>query len=558
VSESTVIREFLVALGFKTDESALKKFDDGISKATKTVFSLAAAVEATAIIVSVGVARVASNLEALYFASIKAGDSASNLKAFDRASENLGTQTGEALLSVQGLARFLRTNPGGEGLLESLGVKTRDVNGQLRGTTDMMLGLSRQFQQMPFYLASQYAGMFGISEDTLRAMRSSGFAEEIERMRTRMEGMDWKKATEDSHRFMMEMRNLRTVVEALGLQVYNALSRRLGMSVEQLAEWLAKNGPVVADRIAEIIVNVLDVAERVGAWITWLVTKFIEWDKATDGWSTRLLGFLVVLKLFGGAEIIGGLLALAGAFIKLGGGMISAAGAGTGLLALLGKVGLVGAAGGAGWWAGGKLYENLSDGVQEKIGKTVATVAGLLGSKTARDALAVNDPLTYFRLNGWSKEQAAGIVANLQAESGMNPQAVGDNGEAFGIAQWHPDRQAAFEKWAGHGIRESSLAEQMDFVNYELKRGAERKAGALLAASRTARQAGEVVSRFYERPAAAEAEATRRGQAAVQIAQETTIRVDGSGDPLAAGRAVASEQNRVNAELVRNLQVAVQ
>ena len=558
MAESSVIREFLVALGFKTDEAALKKFDQGISDATKKVVSLATAIEATAIAVSIGVTRMASNLEALYFASLKTNASATNLKAFDRAAQNLGTQAGEALQSVQGLARFMRENPGGEGLLQSLGAQTRQVNGQLRDTTDIMLGLAQRFATMPYYLASQYAGMFGISEDTLRAMRGGGFQREVERMRERMRDTGFEKASKDAHRFMMQLRDLVTQLQAFGIRVYDALALRLGGGLSTFTQWLRVNGPVLSERVAEILMTVLELAQIIGKAIGWLVGKFIEWDKATDGWSTRLLALLVVLKMFGGAAIIGGILSLAGAFVKLAGGMVTAASSGTGLLALLGRLGLVGAAGAAGWWAGGKIYEHLSENLQDKIGKAVAVVVGAFGSKRAREAIATNDPMTFFRLSGWSKEQAAGIVANLQDESGMNPHAIGDGGKAYGIAQWHPDRQANYKRWAGKDIRESSLAEQLDFVNYELKQGAERKAGALLAAARSARQAGDIVARYYERPANVDKEAAERGRAAVHIAQETNIHIDGSSDPLSTGRAAANEQQRVNAELTRNLQVAVQ
>ena len=120
-------------------------------------------------------------------------------------------------------------------------------------------------------------------------------------------------------------------------------------------------------------------------------------------------------------------------------------------------------------------------------------------------------PQQFFESKGWSAAQAAGIVANLQAESNMNPGAVGDGGKAYGIAQWHPDRQAAFAKWAGKDIKGSSVEEQLAFVHYEMTEGAEQRAGNALRQALTAQRAGEVVSRQYERPADADGEATRRG-----------------------------------------------
>ena len=89
MAQSNVIKEFLVKLGYKHDEASLKQFKDGIVHATKVVVGFAAAVEATAVAVSVGVAKFASNLEALYFASIRTGSAAASLKAFDRAATSV-------------------------------------------------------------------------------------------------------------------------------------------------------------------------------------------------------------------------------------------------------------------------------------------------------------------------------------------------------------------------------------------------------------------------------------------------------------------------------------
>jgi len=41
---------------------------------------------------------------------------------------------------------------------------------------------------------------------------------------------------------------------------------------------------------------------------------------------------------------------------------------------------------------------------------------------------------------GWSKEAAAVMAGNVQAESGFKTGSVGDSGTSFGLAQWHADR----------------------------------------------------------------------------------------------------------------------
>ena len=125
--------------------------------------------------------------------------------------------------------------------------------------------------------------------------------------------------------------------------------------------------------------------------------------------------------------------------------------------------------------------------------------------------------MDYFTAQGWTPAQAAGIVANLQRESGLSTTAVGDGGSAYGLAQWHPDRQAAFQHFTGHSIRNSTFAEQLAFVNYEMSRGAEQGAGNRLHGATDAASAGSIVSRYYERPGDVSGEASRRAQIAQQI-----------------------------------------
>ncbi|BCF88668.1 phage tail tip lysozyme [Paraburkholderia largidicola] len=163
------------------------------------------------------------------------------------------------------------------------------------------------------------------------------------------------------------------------------------------------------------------------------------------------------------------------------------------------------------------------------LGSRVGTGFERFGNALRGNGLSTNDELAagingntttaidYFQSRGWSRSQAIGIVANLQRESQVDPTAVGDNGQAYGIAQWHKDRQDAFQKWAGNWIGNSTLEQQLGFVDYELRNGNERAAGSALAGASTPEQAADIVSRLYERPGAADSEAAARSQFAGQL-----------------------------------------
>lgn len=108
----------------------------------------------------------------------------------------------------------------------------------------------------------------------------------------------------------------------------------------------------------------------------------------------------------------------------------------------------------------------------------------------------------FFEDKGWTKEQSAGIVGNLFVESGLRTDAVGDGGKAYGIAQWHPDRQATFERVYGKPIKQSSFQEQLEYVNWELN-NTEKRAGDALRGAGSAADAAAIVDKQYERSSGA-------------------------------------------------------
>ena len=122
--------------------------------------------------------------------------------------------------------------------------------------------------------------------------------------------------------------------------------------------------------------------------------------------------------------------------------------------------------------------------------------------------------MRYFESQGWTKEQAAGIVANLIYESGgqlNHRQAQFGGGPGYGLAQWENPRQADFKRVMGVDIRESTFEQQLAFVQWELK-NTESRAGNALRGAGSAADAANVFLRQFERPRdpdASQAERTR-------------------------------------------------
>lgn len=99
---------------------------------------------------------------------------------------------------------------------------------------------------------------------------------------------------------------------------------------------------------------------------------------------------------------------------------------------------------------------------------------------------------------------AAGLVGNMMQESGVdiNPAAVGDNGNAFGSAQWNGPRRRAYLGYASQrGVDPSDFDTQIDYLLHEGKTS-EKAAWDRIMAAKSAEEAAVAGSRYFWRPGA--------------------------------------------------------
>lgn len=141
----------------------------------------------------------------------------------------------------------------------------------------------------------------------------------------------------------------------------------------------------------------------------------------------------------------------------------------------------------------------IESGQIAKVAKPSSIASGS-AEKGAGETGSAKTAIEFFMSNGWAPHQAAGIVGNLQAESGasLRTDAVGDGGKAYGIAQWHPPRQENFRKAFGKDIRRSTFEEQLKFIQWELE-NTEKVAGQYLKSAKTAEEAAWLFDQYYER-----------------------------------------------------------
>ena len=178
-----ILKEFLVAVGFKADEDGARKVGEHIRTMTLGAVALGASLELLAATAFAATARISKTYSDIYYQSKKVGDSAGNIKAFSHAVSQLGGTAEEAGATLEEFSRRISAGgPGQEKWLEQFIGQTRDAKGALRETSEMVDSLlhSKKFTGSAEYLQRRYIEMAGIGENVWRASKDPNWQRHIE------------------------------------------------------------------------------------------------------------------------------------------------------------------------------------------------------------------------------------------------------------------------------------------------------------------------------------------------------------------------------------------
>lgn len=462
--------------------------------------------------------------------------------------------------------------------LSALGVAMADASGKARPVEDILLDLSGAFEKLPRTTANNLGRMMGIDEGTMNLLLKGRQEVELMVKRQKEFGAVSKEQAAQASKLQESLRRGKQTFEAWGrailVEAAPAIEKLLSM-LDAFGTWVMDNKEAVQNFLLIMAVGLAAVAAAatpinlVVVAVTALAAalallyqdyqtwkrggdSLIDWGKWEPGikaaingltWIRNLLADVMYRGIAMGDAIVHGFAAALDS-IKLVKAMLSDL-----AYRAAATADILGAVFHRDWARARAAYAELKQGngapqqALVELNQDAAREAFALGEvvngngkpyapeyrddlgnarKTAETPTlegGKKQAVDYFVAQGWSKEQAAGIAANLQRESMFAPGAVGDKGAAYGIAQWHPDRQAEFARVFGKPIQGSSLQDQLAFVQYELTKGQEQGAGAKLKTATSAAQAAGIISKNYERPADTEGEAVRRGKLADMLMQ---------------------------------------
>ncbi len=476
----------------------------------------------------------------LGFSAARIGISASRLQSLQGAARMAGASAGSLTSGLQSLQDTL-TNAAAGRDAEAV-VMFRQLGIEFRGLTaaDALPKLADRIAAIrnPTLQAMVATKLFGAAGEELLPFlrRGSAGMREYEDA-ARRHGLINEKGVKAAGDFQRAQTNLKMAVEGLGYAVAERLAPVLLPMLNDLAGWIDRHRTDIAEtigRIADAFKSWIDGGglDRLTEQIGHLIERVDAIAQAFGGWKVAAIALGAVLT----AKVLAPVLRLSGLLVRMG--------------SVIGWARLL--TGGL-WGAVTQLHGDTDpnatpDGVypgfkpdmdgsvhnfRNDVWNPLRRAAGWVGDKlgiTGGNASA-GGVMQQLQALGWSPEAAAGLAANFQAESGFNPALVGDNGQAYGIGQWHPDRQAEFQRLFGRPIQGSSLAQQLAFADWELRAGKEQRAGRMLMGAKTATEAGQIGSLFYERPRDRWGQAQARGRLAQDIYRAGGASVAGPGAP---------------------------
>jgi hypothetical protein len=532
-----VIKEFLVGLGFQVDEQGLKKFEDGIKGATIAVAAIGAASMAAAGAVVAFVAGVADRLDAVGDSADRIGTTVDELMRLQYAATLSGSSAEAATATMENLGRIAGEAAQGIGrgakVFADLGLSAKDASGNLKPTTQLLGEVGEKIKDLSRGEQMAVLGKLGIDPTMIGAI-TGGMQElgaEFDALYSAA-GVDLNQAAEASGLFNDALDRLRMTFDAVKTAVAVKFMPQITRGIDTVRKFLIQNLPKIINAITPVINIILRIAEafitlagRIASGAMTVIGWFVKLNDATGGWAGYILMAAAAWKYLNLAFLktpLGMLIALAAAValliddfltFKEGGDSLIDWGSGFGLV----MQGVTAAL------TGFLAYLALSKAAV--IAMTIATNAWTAATAIANGIMnAARIAVLLFNLVLYANPIGL-VVAAIGALIAAG---------ALLIANWDTVKAwfASFFDWLVEGF--NKIAEWGGKVAGVFGFG-----GGGAPASAPSPQAAAAIT---------------GGQQSVN--QQTQIVVQGGGNPEATARAVAGQQNRVNADMARNMKGA--
>ena len=471
-----------------------KKFSGSLSSVRSSFLSLRTIM--TGFLVGAGISRLAESVTKISNLSQITGQSVGSIRALGNVFEQLGYSAGEANGTIQSIsdalanANYGGASPGALIPFLNFGIQTKDKDGNPRDAAEMLLELGEAVKKSSATImeARMKLKAMGFSNADIAFMTADNAREMLAQQRANAEAFE-KQAEEAKklNRFIKELEQTFTSLGVQALPVVEPIVKDVTDGLQKLVAVANENPEGAQMAIKAIGAAALAAKGPIGMLIAGLLVLKELYEQSKDWLANgNEIQKNVVSGEYEGNTVDPSNYNIDPKSEKTGDW-------GTGFYKTT-----------SGW---------LDSGIKAfKDAWGDDPVAGGLPGKNGKDK--ASQVMDFFVSKGYSVDEAKAIAANLQGESSFDEKAVGDGGKAYGLAQWHPDRQAQFRKLFNKDIRAATFQEQLEFVDWEL-RNTHRKALREMRKARTLGDKTGAFTRHYEIPADIAGASAKRAQIAM-------------------------------------------
>src|SRR5574343_979367 len=271
-----ILRSFLVSVGFRIDDNAFRRFQEGMSRADSKALLVAKSVTAVAVAAEAMVHIFSMSMEKLYYASQRTKASVKNIQALEYGAQQIGISADTARGSLEAMASAIRMNPGLRGLLDQMLGRSTAGEDQVK----VMLDLVQKLSTMPHMVGAQFAQMFGMDEQTflMYKQKMPELLEAMERRRrlAKQSGIDEERAAANAREYMNLWRTLLERIEIVSQKLASDLLPQFKKLVEFLDDAVTKAADFsfdpatikyvqeMRDALFGIVDSLIQIAEKVG------------------------------------------------------------------------------------------------------------------------------------------------------------------------------------------------------------------------------------------------------------------------------------------------------
>lgn len=473
---------------------AFKKFSGSLSSVRSSFLSLRTIM--TGFLVGTGISRLTESVTKISNLSQITGQSVGSIRALGNVFEQLGYSAGEANGTIQSIsdalanANYGGASPGALIPFLNFGIQTKDKDGNPRDTAEMLIDLGEAVQKSSKNIAEARMKLkaMGFDNASIAFMTADNPREMLAQQRANAEAYEQQaEAARKLNGFIKELEQTFTSLGVQALPVVEPIVKDVTDGLQKLVA-VANEHPEGAQMAIKAIGAAALLAKGpVGALIVAL-EALREWYVKAKDWLAN--GNEIQKNVVSGEY--------EGNTVDPSNYNVDPKSEKTG-----------------DWGTG--FYKTTSSWLDSGIkafkdawwdDPVMGGTSGKSGKNKASQAI------DFFVSKGYSADEAKAITANLQGESSFDEKAVGDGGKAYGLAQWHPDRQAQFRKLFNKDIRAATFQEQLEFVDWEL-RNTHQKALREMRKARTLSDKTGAITRHYEIPADITGASAKRAQIAM-------------------------------------------